>query len=312
MNAYPKFMNDFLIYLTTIKGKSKRTRKEYEYDIALFLRFYTATAEDMTLEHLNDMNIRNFNVQTLSDVTLEDLYLFLAYCEETRGNSAASRARKVATLRSFFHYLHTKRKLIANNPTDDLESPKLPKRRPVYLKIDEAKTLLHATKGNTHEQRNFCMLTWLLHLGLRVTELCDLNVSSLQGDRLRIIGKGNKERIVFCSDICLQALAAYNDVKVPYKGDGEEPLFTSQKGTRLTRQGVSKMLRATTEQAGFAKGITPHKLRHTSATLMYQAGADIRSLQHILGHASVATTQIYTHVEDDAIRDVLAKNPLNQ
>ena len=151
-----------------------------------------------------------------------------------------------------------------------------------------------------------------LNCGIRRSELVGLNITDIYEDRLRVVGKGNKERIVFCSDICLQALAAYNDVKVPYKGDGEEPLFTSQKGTRLTRQGVSKMLRATTEQAGLAKGITPHKLRHTSATLMYQAGADIRSLQHILGHASVATTQIYTHVEEDAIRDVLAKNPLNQ
>lgn len=305
-------MRDFLIYLTTIKGKSKRTRQEYEYDIALFLRFFTAMQHDLSIEHINDIDIRTFSTETLGDITLEDLYLFLEYCEEVRGNSAASRARKVATLRSFFKYLRGKRKLIEENPTDELESPKQVRRRPVYLKIDEAQTLLTATKNGSHAERNYCIITFFLHLGLRVSELCHLNVSSLDGDKLRIIGKGNKERVVFCNDVCLQALAAYNAVKVPYKGEGEEPMFTSQKGTRLTRQRLAKMMKTTTGYAELEKGVTPHKLRHTSATLMYQAGADIRSLQHILGHSSVATTQIYTHVEDDAIRDVLSKNPLNK
>lgn len=312
MQQYPKFMRDFLIYLTTIKGKSKRTRQEYEYDIALFLRFHTAMQHDLDVATISDISIQVFDQATLKEITLEDLYLFLEYCEEVRGNSASSRARKVATLRSFFKYLRGKRKLIDENPAEELESPKLTRRRPVYLKVDEAQTLLHATRSGSHAERNYCIVTFLLHLGLRVSEVCNLHVSSLEGDRLRIIGKGNKERIVFCNDVCLEALAAYHAVKVPYKGEGEEPMFTSQKGTRLTRQRLAKILKTTTHYAELEKQVTPHKLRHTSATLMYQAGADIRSLQHILGHSSVATTQIYTHVEDDAIRDVLSKNPLNK
>lgn len=312
MNTYPKFLKDFLIYLTTIKGKSKRTRQEYEYDLVLFFRFHLTILEDRDIEQLQTTSIRDFSVEQLNEITLEDLYLFLEYCEEVRGNSATSRARKVATLRSFFRYLRGKRKLIEDNPAEELESPKPVKRRPVYLKIDEAQHLLAATRSGSHAERNYCMLTFLLHLGLRVSELCNLNVHSLEDDRLRIIGKGNKERIVFCNDICLEALHIYNAVKMPYKGTDAEPMFTSQKGTRLTRQRVAKMLKDITEYANIDKdNITPHKLRHTSATLMYQAGADIRSLQHILGHSSVATTQIYTHIEDDTIRDVLAKNPLN-
>lgn len=314
MQNYPKFLRDFLIYLTTIKGKSKRTREEYEYDLVLFFRFHLCMQQDLPLETLDNVSIRDIAVDDVRDITLEDLYVFLEYCEEVRHNSASSRARKVATLRAFFKYMRGKRKLIDDNPAEELESPKQVKRRPIYLKVDEAQSLLQATKSGSHYERNHCIITFFLHLGLRVSELCNLNMSSLQGDRLRIIGKGNKERIVFCNDICLEALHAYKAVRTPYKGDEvDEPLFTSQKGTRLTRQRIAKMLKAVSDNAELTKGgITPHKLRHTSATLMYQAGADIRSLQHILGHSSVATTQIYTHIEDDSIRDVLAKNPLNK
>lgn len=309
----PKFMKDFLVYLTTIKGKSQRTRKEYEYDLTLFFRFHKAVQEDLDIENLSAIDIGTITIEEIREMTLEDLYLFMEYCEVQRGNSAAARARKVATLKSFFKYLKGKRRLIEENPADELETPKIGRKRPIYMNLQEATQFIDGIKSNQASPRNYCMMMFFLNLGIRVTELCQLNKTSIQGRYLTVIGKGNKERTVYLNDSCMQALADYeNSGKTPYKGEGEEPLFVSQKGTRFTRQTVAKIVKRINQQSGLQKErLTPHKLRHTSATMMYKAGADIRSLQHILGHSSVATTQIYTHIEDEQLQHVLENNPFN-
>lgn len=309
----PKFMKDFLVYLTTIKGKSQRTRKEYEYDLTLFFRFHKAVQEDSDIENLSAIDIGTITIEEIREMTLEDLYLFMEYCEVQRGNSAAARARKVATLKSFFKYLKGKRRLIEENPADELETPKIGRKRPIYMNLQEATQFIDGIKSNQASPRNYCMMMFFLNLGIRVTELCQLNKTSIQGRYLTVIGKGNKERTVYLNDSCMQALADYeNSGKTPYKGEGEEPLFVSQKGTRFTRQTVAKIVKRINQQSGLQKErLTPHKLRHTSATMMYKAGADIRSLQHILGHSSVATTQIYTHIEDEQLQHVLENNPFN-
>lgn len=309
----PKFMKDFLVYLTTIKGKSQRTRKEYEYDLTLFFRFHKAVQEDLGIENLEAIDITTMTIEEIRAITLEDLYYFMEYCEVQRGNSAAARARKVATLKSFFKYLKGKRRLIEENPADELETPKIGRKRPIYMNIQEATQFIDGIQINQATPRNYCMMMFFLNLGIRVTELCQLNTTSIQGRYLTVIGKGNKERTVYLNDSCMQALADYeNSGKTPYKGDGEEPLFVSQKGTRFTRQTVAKIVKRINQQSGLQKErLTPHKLRHTSATMMYKAGADIRSLQHILGHSSVATTQIYTHIEDEQLQHVLENNPFN-
>lgn len=309
----PKIMKDFLVYLTTIKGKSQRTRKEYEYDLTLFFRFHTAVQEELDIDNLAAINIATITIDEIRDITLEDLYYFMEYCEVQRGNSAASRARKVATLKSFFKYLKGKRRLIEENPAEELETPKIGRKRPIYMNFQEATQFIDGIPANQASPRNYCMMMFFLNLGIRVTELCQLNITSIQGRYLTVVGKGNKERTVYLNDSCMQALADYeNSGKTPYKGNGDEPLFVSQKGTRFTRQTVAKIVKRINQQSGLQKErLTPHKLRHTSATMMYKAGADIRSLQHILGHSSVATTQIYTHIEDEQLQQVLENNPFN-
>ncbi|GLC89100.1 tyrosine recombinase XerC [Lysinibacillus piscis] len=304
----PKIMRDFLIYLTTIKGKSQRTRKEYEYDLTLFFRFHLAIQQDRTVEQV--MDISSITIEDIQAIVLEDLYLFMEYCEVQRGNSAAARARKVATLKSFFKYIKGKRRLIEENPADELETPKIGRKRPIYMNMEEAQQFLTGISS----ARNYCIAMFFLNLGIRVTELCELNQSSIQGRYLTIVGKGNKERTVYLNDSCLQALKAYKESKTTvFKGADEEPLFISQKGTRFTRQTVAKIIKQINQQSGLQKErLTPHKLRHTSATMMYKAGADIRSLQHILGHSSVATTQIYTHIENEELQQVLENNPFNR
>lgn len=310
----PKIMKDFLVYLTTIKGKSLRTRKEYEYDLKLFFRFLKAIEDDIDPGLIQTINISDINIEWIREVTLEDIYLFLEYCEVQRNNSTASRARKAATIKSFFKYLKGKRRLLEYNPADELESPKIGKKKPIYMNQQEAEQFIAAIRRNNHYYRNFSMVMFFLNLGIRVSEICNLNINSIQGNLLSVIGKGDKERTVFMNNACLRSLEIYKEKERKYihGASNHEALFLSQKGTRLTRQTVAKIIKQIKEDAGIQKEkITPHKLRHTSATIMYKNGADIRSLQHILGHTSVSTTQIYTHVEDKEIQQVIDNNPFN-
>lgn len=307
----PKILRDFCIYLTTIRGKSQRTRKEYEYDLVLAFRFLKAIQEDIPVSDLHTIDISDITIEWIKELTLEDLYLFLEYCEVQRKNSAVARARKVATLRSFFKYLKGKRRLIEENIAEELETPKIGKRKPVYLNMEEAQVFISSIQKRAYSNRDYCMMMFFLNLGIRVSELCALNLSSIQERKVTIIGKGNKERTVYLNDACLAALEQYLPERTAYKGAGDEPLFISQKGTRFTRQTVAKMVKQINNTDLQKEQLTPHKLRHTSATMMYKAGADIRSLQHILGHSSVATTQIYTHIEDEQIQKVMEKSPFN-
>lgn len=308
----PKFLRDFLIYLTTITGKSQRTRKEYEYDLILFMRFLKAIEEDVPLDRLHTIDISAVTIDQIKEVSLEDLYLFMEYCEIQRGNSSSARARKVATLKAFFKYLKGKRRLIEENPAEHLETPKIGRRQPVYLNYNEAKDFIGAVQTQSYSARDECMMVFFLNLGIRVSELCSLNIDSINGRMLTVIGKGNKERHVYLNDACKNALEKYIQDRHVFKGEGKEPLFISQKGTRFARQSIARIVKTINANSPSPKEkLTPHKLRHTSATMMYKSGADIRTLQHILGHSSVATTQIYTHIEDEQIQQVLKNNPFN-
>ncbi|MGX9134585.1 tyrosine recombinase XerC [Rummeliibacillus sp. JY-2-4R] len=310
----PKILRDFLIYLTAIKGKSKRTRDEYEYDLTLFLRFLLVIQQDLEIHQIETIDIQGIDSAFLKDISLEDMYMFLEYCEEQRKNSANTRARKVATLKSFFKYLKSKRNIIEENPAENLETPKVSKRQPIYLSFDEAKTFMNGISSKCHHDRDYCMMTFFLNLGIRVSELCNLNVDSIQERFLTVRGKGDKERTVYLNDACMKTLNTYLENERPNIKDStnNQALFLSQKGTRLTRQRVAKIVKQINHSSGLEKKmLSPHKLRHTSATMMYKSGADIRSLQQILGHSNVSTTQIYTHVEDKEIQRVIENNPFN-
>ena len=307
----PKIMKDFLIYLTTITGKSNRTRKEYEYDLTLLFKFLIAVQEDIDVATIHTIPIEQVTIDWIKEISLEDLYMFMEYCEETRKNSAASRSRKAASIRAFFNYLKNKRRLIEYNPAEQLEKPKIGKRSPVYLSLEEAQQFVQSVEAQNYNERDYAIVMLFLNIGIRVSELCALNVSSIKNRNCYIIGKGNKERVLFLNDACIQAIEQYMLVRKTYKGTDDEPLFVSQKGTRFARQSIARIIK-TINHSGINKAkLTPHKLRHTSATLMYRSGADIRSLQHILGHTSISTTQIYTHIENEEVQKVLERNPLN-
>lgn len=311
----PTILNGFLIYLSTIKGKAKGTKTEYRYDLILMFQYIKAIREDLDVRDISNIDISDIKEDFIKEICLEELYAFLEYCEEVRNNSPYARARKVASMKSFFKYLVNKKKIISNNPAEELETPKLSKRNPIYMTLDETEQFILGIRRNKHYYRNICIIQLFLNCGMRISELCSINISSIKNDTLTVIGKGDKERTIYLNEVCVSSIKDYIENERCYLVNikDNDALFISQLGTRLTKRAIQKLVDTINKDSGLNKEkLTPHKLRHTSATLMYKAGADIRSLQMILGHTNVSTTQIYTHVDDDELRSVVANNPLNK
>ena len=311
----PTILNGFLIYLSTIKGKSKSTKSEYRYDLINMLQYIKVIRFDLDIKNISEVDIGDIKEDFIKEICLEELYAFLEYCEEVRKNSPYARARKVASIKSFFKYLVNKKKLLSSNPAEELETPKLSKRNPIYMTLEETEKFLSGIRRSKHYYRNLCIMQLFLNCGMRISELCSINLSSIKKDILTVIGKGDKERTVYLNETCISVINDYMEKErccIVNIKDGEA-LFISQLGTRLNKRTIQKLVDSINEKSGLNKDhLTPHKLRHTSATLMYKAGADIRSLQIILGHTNVSTTQIYTHVDDNELRNVVANNPLNK
>ncbi|MDD6793942.1 MAG: tyrosine recombinase XerC [Clostridiaceae bacterium] len=316
---YPEAFRDFLNYLETIKGKSKNTIYGYELDLVVFFRFlkvYKGLVTDTSLE-FEEIPINDIDNDFIRNIKLTDIYAFLSYAEKTRENGTYARARKVASLKAFFKFLHSKAKIISENPTLDLESPKLEKRQPVYLTLDESVDLLNSLdKTDKNYDRDYCILTLFLNCGMRLSELCSINIKKIKDDILTIVGKGNKERTVYLNEACLKAIDNYMKVRDTSKVSPEfkDFLFISSRNRPINKRTVELLVKKHLGQAGIVNGkYSPHKLRHTAATLMYKYGnVDIRSLQNILGHENISTTQIYTHVDDESLREAVKSNPLSK
>ena len=317
-SKHPKRVIEFLNYLENVKGKSINTIKGYSVDLGLFFKFlkvYKGLENNIELEKIEEVEIFDLGDNFIKDISLSDIYAFLAFLEKVRNNSAYARARKVATLKSFFKFLNSKIKLIDENPTVELESPKINKRHPVYLTLDQSITVLNSMdKENKNYYRDYCILTLFLNCGMRLSELCNIEIEKIKGDTLTIIGKGNKERTVYLNEASIAAIENYlknrNDSKATE--EAKKYLFLSNKYRPINKRSVEILVKKHIENAGFKdQKYTPHKLRHTAATLMYKYGnVDIRSLQNILGHENISTTQIYTHVDDETLREAVKTNPL--
>lgn len=316
---FPERVVEFINYLSTIKGKSPNTISAYKVDLLTFFRFmklYKGFA-DPKME-FEDIEIDDVDDAFIKRIKLSDLYAFLSFAENYRSNGTYARARKVSTLRSFYKYLYGKAKFLEENPALELESPKIQKRHPIYLTLDESKALLlKMDKTDDNYVRDYCILTLFLNCGMRLSELCGINISSIKGDILTIIGKGNKERTVYLNNACISAINNYiierNKKKAYIIPEHKDALFISERKCRINKRTVERIVKKYIGEAGLDKQkYTPHKLRHTAATLMYKHGnVDIRSLQMILGHDNISTTQIYTHVDDDKLRQAVNSNPLN-
>ncbi len=315
----PQLVLDFLNYLETIKGKSKNTINGYKIDLQLFFRFmkvYKDNKIDDSLE-FEEISISDIDENFINTIKLTDIYAFLSFVEKERQNSTYARARKVATLKSFYRFLFGKAKVIKENPTVELESPKINKRHPVYLTLEQSLHLLSSLdKGNINYYRDYCILTLFLNCGLRLSELCSIEINKIKNDTLTIVGKGNKERTIYLNDACIKSINDYLSKRDNSKisEENKKYLFLSIRNKPINKRTVELLVKKHITNAEILDNTyTPHKLRHTAATLMYKHGnVDIRSLQNILGHENISTTQIYTHIDDDKLRDAVRSNPLSK
>ncbi len=309
----PAFLRDFLINMEVIQGKSKKTTYEYYLDLRSFLRFVKCKLNKASFEEFDSLSVADITIEDLEKITLNDLYEYMYYLSSQRDNKSNSRARKVSSLRSFYKYLTTKVHLLKDNPAKELDMPKMPSLLPKHLSLDESIALLSAVKGE-NAKRDYAILTLFLNCGLRLSELVGINITDYRGDKLTVIGKGNRERTIYLNDACKKALDDYLAER-PHDGvKDRNALFLSRFKQRISTKMVQVIVKNTLKNANLdSEKYSVHKLRHTAATLMYKHGdVDIRALQEILGHRQLSTTQIYTHVDDDTLRDAIAHNPLSK
>ena len=308
----PPILRDFLVYHETIQGHSHRTVDEYYLDLRNFFRFLKQNKNLVSKDlPLDDISIADVDLGLIRDITLTDIYSYMNYLSRDRGLNNTSRARKVATIRSFYKYLTNKAKLLETNPVQDLDSPRLKKTLPKYLNLEESMDLLDSVEGK-NSSRDYCILTLFLNCGLRISELVGLNKTDVRGDQLRVLGKGNKERMLYLNDACQQALENWMTERDSLTLVDQNALFvTLQNRRRISTAAVHKLVKNPLAAAGLdSTQYSSHKLRHTAATLMLQNGVDVRTLQEVLGHDHLNTTQIYTHVDNEDLRTAAKANPL--
>ena len=315
----PEFINSFLDYSITILNKSPNSIKEYNYDLAMFFKYMKIHFKMTDETDFDKINITDFDVNTLKKISLDDIHSFISYIAVNNHSKASTRARKISTIRIFFKYLTVKEKLINVNPAQNLETPKQDKRMPKYLSLEDSKRLLEiaSDEDNRNAERDFAIITLFLNCGMRLSELVSINISDIKFDdaKMTVIGKGNKERTIYLNNACMQAIKGYLEIRpkegIDYKS--KNALFLSERRERISKRTVQHIVEKELRQAGLdTSKYSTHKLRHTAATLMYQYGqVDIRALQELLGHASISTTEIYTHVANEQVRNAVESNPLN-
>ena len=321
-NEASPILLDFLNYHAHIRSHSLKTIDEYFLDLRTFFRFMKLyrglVSDDAPFEEISILDI---DADFVKSIAVTDVYAFLNYLSRDRvqnqrsrrssyGLSPTSRARKVATIRSFYKYLTTKVKLLEQNPMQDLDSPKSRRSLPKFLSLDECIQLLASIDGK-YVERDFCIITLFLNCGLRISELIGLNLTDVRADYIRVVGKGNKERIIYLNEACIEAVNHYLPVRELMACKDRQALFVSRQGNRVSRSTVHHIVKKYLLMAGLdSTQYSSHKLRHTAATLLLQNGVDVRTLQEVLGHDHLNTTQIYTHVDNNELRLAAKLSPL--
>ena len=319
----PDYLNAFLDYSTTILNKSPNSIKEYNYDLTMFLKFIKMHFGLTNETDFSKIEIKDLSYDTIKKIELDDIHAFLGYLTNTFNSKSATRARKISTIRIFFKYLSqeaSKKFLLDHNPALNLKTPKKDKRLPKYLSLDDSRKLLDAASNedNRNHERDYAITTLFLNCGMRLSELVGININDVDFNecKMTVIGKGNKERTIYLNKACMKAISDYLSVRPKIishdNKNSDKALFLSERKERISRRTVQYIVNKELLEAGLdSRKYSVHKLRHTAATLMYQYGeVDIRALQELLGHESIATTEIYTHVSNDQVRSAVERNPL--
>lgn len=299
--SYWSYINGFRMFLQLEKGLSENTIDAYLHDTELFFSFLDQAEAN----------------KPIGDITLDDLRTFLSYINQMN-LSPNSQSRVVSGLKSFFRFLILEG-VIKKDPTELLESPKIAKKLPEVLSIDEVEKIIHAIDLSAPEgERNKAIIETIYGCGLRVSELINLKISDLhfREDIIMVTGKGNKQRLVPIGEVAQKQITIYKEqvrTHISPKKSSEDILFLNRRGNKLTRQMVFIILRNLAEKAGIRKTISPHTLRHSFATHLVQNGANLRAVQDLLGHVSITTTEIYTHLnENDLKKAILKYHPRNR
>jgi site-specific recombinase XerD len=290
----------------------------------MFLRFMKLMRSDMPINsRLDEIDIKNVDVAFIRDITTSDIFEFLSYLANDRtpnpdstvpdyGISPSARARKLSALKSFYKYLTVRTKQLTENPVADLEYPKLRKSLPKYLTLEQSAALLQAVSGQ-NEKRDYAILMLFLNCGIRRSELVGLNLTDVYEDRIRVVGKGNKERVVYFGTACRKAIDAYLEERNKKVLSDNRALFGSRDGNRISVTAVHRLVKKAFLQAGLdSTQFSAHKLRHTAATMMLSGGVDVKTVQEVLGHENLNTTQIYTHIENTELKIAAEANPLSK
>lgn len=310
----PQLVQQYLVYLQAIKNHSELSVIEYASDLRTFFRYlvkqkglYPADTPDEKID------LSPIDLQFIQGVNLMDAYQFMIYCKNERNNNETTRARRVVAIRRFYGYLSDNLGLIDSNPMKTLEAPKMKKSLPKYLTLEESERLLSVVDGK-YKERDYAIITLFLNCGLRLSELCSIDYNDIRDDcSLVVTGKGNKERTIYLNQACIDAIISYMKVR-PHDNVKDKALFLSARNQRISPKTVQHIVYTYLDKAGLGdRGLSVHKLRHTAATLMYQHGkVDVLLLKEILGHENLSTTEIYTHIADDATKKAIQSNPLSK
>ncbi|MDD6246238.1 MAG: tyrosine recombinase XerC [Firmicutes bacterium] len=318
----PQVLREFLSYHETIKGQSKRTVSEYYLDIRMFLRFVKLMRNELPVNTpLEDVPIKDVDLDFVRSISSTEVFDFLSFLANDRvpeglhngpGIGSAARARKLSAIKSFYNYLSVSTKQIKENPVKDIEFPKIRRSLPKYLTLEESTTLLKSVSG-PNQKRDFAILMLFLNCGIRRSELVGLNLTDVYDDRIRVVGKGNKERIVYMGASCRKAIDEYLVERNKIVLSDNRALFGSRDKNRISVTAVHRLVKKHLLEAGMdSTQFSAHKLRHTAATLMLSNGVDLKTLQEVLGHENLNTTQIYTHVESTELKIAAEANPLSK
>jgi integrase/recombinase XerD len=290
---WTSYIKGFKSFLQLEKSLSQNSVEAYLHDVEKLVQF-------LNIEHQEPK---------IEEIDLDTLQRFLSWIHEL-GMTATSQARIISGLKAFFKFLILE-DLIQHNPTDLLEAPKTRRKLPDTLSVEELELLFNAIDLSTDEgTRNKAILEVMYSCGLRVTELTELRISNIYADVefIRVIGKGNKERLIPIGASAIKYIQIYIETirqHLTPKKNCEDIVFLNRRGGKLSRVMIFYIIKSLTEKSGLKKNIHPHTLRHSFATHLVEGGADLRAVQEMLGHESISTTEIYTHLDREFLRDTL-------
>lgn len=294
-----KWVENFLDYYLSL-NKSQNTIKNYRIDLEQFHKFLCS-----------QFNTEVIDADLYNKISKGDLIDFSSYLTKLE-LSPSSRSRKLSAVKAFLFYLYDLREVIKKDLSNSIKLPKIGERKPVYLTEEQSINLVNVIKNENscYVERDICIVLMFLTSGLRVSELCNIEEFKIKGNKMTILGKGNKERELYLTSSVLNALEDYLQWKATRKLQDTVHLFVSRSGKQLKPAGVQGLVKKYKELAGINENITPHKLRHTAATLMLESGDDLKTIQENLGHATISSTQIYIHVNDKRKEESANRSPL--